>query len=142
MTTCAIISIIILPGMILKGIVLLRARAHSLMSRICRSMSGTCSLAAVVLWFTPCPNSSMHRLSNSLSIRAVRVSKPRALYNLTIFNNYFIRFGSDRLETYSIVENFNFRDKLITNGMPLMNNTSAARVTSLFRSMLSFGMAT
>jgi hypothetical protein len=46
-------SIIIRPGILLKGRVLRRALACSLMNLICLSISGTCSLVAVVLRLTP-----------------------------------------------------------------------------------------
>jgi hypothetical protein len=141
-TTCASISIIILPGMILKGRVLLRARASSFIIRICLSISGTCSLAAVVLRLTPWLRSSRRRHSNSQSINAVLGLKPRALYSDIIFNNDLIRLGSDLLVTYSMVVNFIFREIVVTNGSPFTNMTSAAMVTSLLRSYIAFGIST
>jgi hypothetical protein len=109
-TTFASILIIILPGMFLNRRVLRRDLAHSFMSLICRSISGTCSLVAVVLRLTPWLGSSRRRHSNSRSSNAVLRVKPRALYRDTICNKDLIRIGSDRFVTYSIVVNFTFWD--------------------------------
>jgi hypothetical protein len=141
-TTFAIISIIIRPGIILKGNVLLRARALSLSTLICRSTSGTCSLAAVVLRLIPCASSSSRMHSNSRSIKAVLGLKPRVLYKDTILINDLTRLVCDRLGTYYVVVNFIFRDIVTTKGSPFTNITSAAIVTALFMSRISFGIST
>jgi hypothetical protein len=128
-TMFASILIIILPGMCLNGRVLRRALARSFMSLICRSISGTCSLASVVLRLTPWLRSSRRRYSNSRSIKAVLGVKPRALYREKIFYKDLIMFCSDRVVTYSIVVNFTFRDIDVTNGSPFTNITSTATVS-------------
>jgi hypothetical protein len=67
-------SIIIWPGSFLKGKVLLRALARSLMMLICHSMLGTCSLADMV--FSVMGETSSRKGSHSLSINAVLTLKP------------------------------------------------------------------
>jgi hypothetical protein len=73
----------ILPGMALNGSVLLMACDRSLKTRICRSTSGTCSLAAFVLRFSSGKSDLRH--SNYLSINAVSMVKPRFVFKLITF---------------------------------------------------------
>jgi hypothetical protein len=124
------------------GRVLIRARARSLISRICLSILGTCSLAAVVLRLTPWLIRSRRRHSNSRSISAVLGLKPRALYSEIFFNNDLMRFGSDLFVTYSMVVNFILREIVVTNGNPFTNMISAVMVTFLLRSNMALGIST
>ena len=112
----------------------------SLISLISRSISPTCSLAAVVFVSSRPTRSST--LSNSLSIRANRTINPPFAYNLTIFLRDLASCPAFLLGMYSAVTNFIFLERVTKSGSPHTNMTSAVRVTNLFSLYQSLGILT
>jgi hypothetical protein len=82
-TVYCIISMTIRAGIRLKVRVLFIALIRSFITLIWRSISGTCSLAAVVFRFIYGISSLRH--SNPLSMREVSTLKPRLWYRRNIF---------------------------------------------------------
>jgi glycerol uptake facilitator-like aquaporin len=126
-TAKLISSTIILLGIFLNDRVLLIALALYFITQICLSISGTCSLFAVVLSMTPRMSSLRH--SNYLSISAVFMLKPRVEYISNTFLSELIRLVLLRFGTYSFVVNFMFLDAITRNPSPSTNITSAVSVT-------------
>jgi hypothetical protein len=139
-TTKLMSSTIIRLGTLVNDSVLQMARALSLITRICRSISGTCSLAAVVLSVMPRRLSRRH--SNSLSISAVCMVNPRCVYISKTFFRELVRLALLRGGTYSEVVNFTPLELVTMKPRPSTNITSAVIVISLFKSSISCGTLT
>jgi hypothetical protein len=105
------------------------ARTLSLISWICRSISGTCSLTAIVLKFTSGILELRH--SNYRSMSAVSTLKPGFLYVPNTFLRDLTRTDCSHQGTYSAVVNFTFLERLATNGSPSTNIMSIPSVIFL-----------
>ena len=129
MTQKCINSISIRSGSAGYGRVLTVHRARSLITRIFRSISPTCSLAAVVLRVTF--GIRVLRHSNSWSIREVCTMKPAVPYIvMTLFSVLTSRLAV-RDGKYSMVTKLIPLEEVTKNGKPLTNITSATNVTYL-----------
>jgi hypothetical protein len=105
--------------------------------QICLSISGRCSLAEVV--FSVTPRRSVRRHSNSLSISAVCIVKPRCVYISKNFFRELVRLALLWVGTYTEVVNFTPLELVIMNPIPSTNMTSAVIVISLLMSTISCG---
>ena len=105
---------------------------RSLITRMARSMSPTCSRAAVVLTGTSRDRSS--RGLNSISIKHILTRKPPLLYSRATVSRLACSCVAVRLRRNSIVSSFMPLDRVTKNGRPFTNITSAVRITSRSRS--------
>ena len=115
-------------------------RARSLIRRILRSISGTCSFAAVVL--ISIIGTKFRRHSNSLSIRTVPTWKPPRAYRSMMRVMPAAKFFSVRDGVCSAVIRFKPREALTRNGTPFTNMQSTVNVTILCRSKMVAGICT
>ena len=111
---------------------------RSLMTRIERSTSPTCSLAAVVLTGTSVDRSS--RGLNSMSIRHIFTRNPPLRYSLATASKLAWSCLAIRLGRNSTVISLMPLDRVTKNGKPFTNITSAVRTTSLSRSYICCGI--
>merc|ERR1712086_1128761 len=120
-----------MTGIFSNGNWLLAALVFSLTTRIRRSMSPTCSLAAVVLISTRGTKSLTG--SNSLSIMHKRTTNPPRAYKNSTFLRELASCLTVRLGRNSTVVNFIFLEYVTKNGPPATNITSPPIVTNLFK---------
>jgi hypothetical protein len=113
-TMYCIISTITRDGSLLNGRVLLISLMRSLITLIWRSLSGTCSLVAVVLRFSSGILSLRH--SDYLSMRAVSILNQHRWYMRNIYLHELTSIGCFRPGKYSTVVNFIFLEILTMNG--------------------------
>ena len=122
------------------GSVDVRPRVRSLITRIFRSISPTCSLAAGILRTSI--GTWSFNFSNSLSMRTVWTVKPARAYTRTIRWISSPSFVAEHFGACSIVIKFMVRETETKNGTELTNITSTANVTFLLMSMIALGIST
>ena len=126
-------SITISLGSVVYGNVLIVPLALSLIVLIFRSISPTCSLAAVV--FSVMFGSSSLSASNSMSIIPVCTMNPPLEYILITRSTLLASCLAVLDGKYSIVIKLIPREEVTKNGKPLTNITSATIVTYLYISI-------
>ncbi len=127
-------------GIFLYGRVFKIPLPRSFIRRILRSISGTCSFAAVV--FITMIGTRFCRHSNSLSMRIVPTWKPPRAYRSIIRVIPAARFFLVQEGVYSAVNRFNPREALTRNGTPFTNIQSTLSVTIRCRSKIVAGICT
>ena len=103
-----------------------------------RSFSPTCSLSAVV--FTSVLTILSETFSNSMSIITTFTKNTFLPYNFTILFRPLLSCIAVQVGIYSAVNITILLDKVIKNGKPFTNITSAVNVTNLWRTWKYLGI--